>query len=106
MTVLNTPNDGSFNVLMVLFRAFKELGPVEEDQLHAYCSPGLSNQPERLRHTLNRWIALGLFQIRDGKVCLGEELEFGSDKDATTTELAGLVRQIIFKESNNEAFPG
>jgi hypothetical protein len=104
MTVLNTPNDGSYNVLMVLFRALKELGPIEEEQLRAYCSPGLDEQPERLRHTLNRWRALGLFQHKDGKIHLGEDLAFSGDEEASLSELSGLVRPLVFKDANNEAF--
>jgi hypothetical protein len=104
MTVLNTPNDGSFNVLLVLFRALKKLGPIEDEQLRAYCGAGLAEQPERLRHTLNRWNTLGLFQIKDGKVHLGEDLAFRGDEEAPPSELAGLVRQLVFREANNEAF--
>jgi len=104
MTVLNTPNDGSFNVLMVLFRALKELGPIEDEQLRAYCGAGLNEQPERLRHTLNRWCVLGLFQIKDEKVHLGEGLAFRGDKEASPSELAALVRRLVFKDANNEAF--
>jgi hypothetical protein len=105
MTVLNTPNDGSFNVLMVLFRALKEMGPVREEELRSYCGASLANEPERLRHTLNKWTALGLFRLgEDGKVRLGLDLEFGGGKEATTAELASLVRRVIFYESNNDAF--
>lgn len=105
MTVLNTPSDGSFNVLMVLFRALKEMGPLEDEELRSYCGAKLANHPERLRHTVNKWIALGLFRLGDdGKVCLGESLEFRRGKEATTAELASLVRRVIFYESNNQAF--
>jgi hypothetical protein len=105
MTVLNMPSDGSFNVLMVLFRALKEVGPMGDEELRGYCGGTLADKPERLRHTLNRWTALGLFRIKgDGTVDLGEGLEFGRQKEATTAELAGLVRKVIFYESNNDNF--
>ncbi|WP_316234547.1 protein DpdG [Bradyrhizobium sp. SZCCHNR1020] len=105
MTILNMPSDGSFNVLMVLFRALKEVGPMGDEELREYCGGALAEKPERLRHTLNRWTALGLFRIKgDGAVDLGEGLEFGKQKEATTAELAGLVRKVIFYESNNDNF--
>lgn len=105
MTILNMPSDGSFNVLMVLFRALKEVGPMGDEELREYCGSSLAEKPERLRHTLNRWTTLGLFRINgDGAVCLGEGLEFGKQKEATTAELASLVRKVIFYESNNDHF--
>lgn len=105
MTILNMPSDGSFNVLMVLFRALKEVGPMGEEELREYCGGALAEKPERLRHTLNRWTTLGLFRIKgDGAVDLGEGLEFGKQKEATTAELAGLVRKVIFYETNNDNF--
>ncbi|WLB09479.1 protein DpdG [Bradyrhizobium elkanii] len=105
MTILNMPSDGSFNVLMILFRALKEVGPMGDEELRNYCGGTLADKPERLRHTLNRWTALGLFRIKgDGAVDLGEGLEFGKQKEATTAELASLVRKVIFYESNNDNF--
>lgn len=105
MTILNMPSDGSFNVLMVLFRALKEAGPMEEEELQIYCGGTLAEKPDRLRHTLNRWSALGLFHINgDGLVDLGEGLEFCKQKDTTTNELAGLIRKVIFYEVNNDNF--
>lgn len=105
MTILNMPSDGSFNVLMVLFRALKEAGPMGEEELQTYCGGSLAEKPDRLRHTLNRWSALGLFQINgDGLVELGEGIKFGTQKDATTSELAALARKVIFYEINNDNF--
>lgn len=105
MTILNMPSDGSFNVLMVLFRALKEVGPMGEEELQTYCGGTLAEKPERLRHTLNRWSALGLFRTKgDGSVDLGEGLEFCAQNEATTAELAGLVRKVIFYEANNDNF--
>lgn len=104
MTVLNTPNDGSFNVLVVLFRALIDLGPTEPEELFAYCSAGLPEQPERLKHTLNRWTSFGLFRNVDGRVRLADEFKIPKSSDFAARELARFSRRLVFRQENNDRF--
>lgn len=104
MTVLNTPSDGSFNVLLVLFQALIEFGPTEPDELFAFCSAGLSEQPDRLKHTLNRWSGLGLFQNEQGRITLAEEFKVRKSRDSAASALPGFLRRLVFRQDNNERF--
>ncbi len=104
MTVLNTPSDGSFNVLVVLFRALIDLGPTEPDELLAFCSAGLPEQPDRLKHTLNRWSGLGLFQNAEGRITLAQEFKMPKSRPSAAQELPGFLRRLVFRQDNNERF--
>ena len=104
MTVLNTPSDGSFNVLVVLFRALIDLGPTEQNELLAFCSAGLPEQPQRLKDTLNRWSELGLFKDTEGRISLAEEFKIPKSRDCAVHELPSFIRRLVFQRDNNERF--
>ena len=104
MTVLNTPSDGSFNVLIVLVRALIYLGPIESDELLAFCSVGPTDKPDRLRHTLNRWTELGLFQNVEGRIAFAEEFHVPKFGESEVRELTGLLRRTVFRPDNNDRF--
>ena len=108
MTVLNIPSDGSFNVLIVLFRVLWAYGSMPAKDLLSLCRAGAEADPARLRQTLKRWTDLGLFAEDEEEVRLAPDVVNGGrlsrDIGAATTALPGLVRRIIFREENNERF--
>lgn len=97
MTILNTANDGFFNVLIVLHRTLAHHGTMDRDRLLRLCAPGL-DADERLRNTLLRWTQLGLFnESDDGKFELNK-----ADKDPE--RLPSICRRLLFSEGNNQNF--
>ncbi len=74
MTVLNTASDGTFNVLIVLFRALRAHGPVKREYFLSLCGAGADPNPDRLRQTLRRWTDLGLFAENEDAFCLAPDI--------------------------------
>lgn len=107
MTVLNTPSDGYFNVLIVLVRALVAFGPMPREDLVGLCRADHDADPTRLRQTLRRWTDLGLFTEDKKTVALAPTDADGglpSDFGEATAALPGLIRRIVFREENNTRF--
>lgn len=109
MTILNRANDGLFNVLIVLFRAISEFGPMPKDNLIKLCSSGPDSDSTQIQNTLRRWTQIGLFQEE------GDNIEFSQDIKASKPKfnlsdineriyLTRILRRLIFKEQNNQRF--
>ena len=106
MSVLNTTNDGHFNVLICLVRAVVKFGPVPRARLFDLCgaaSPSVSDT--KLSQTLNRWKELGLF-IDGDRVAVAEPYrgQLGADADRAETALSRCASDILFADRNNERF--
>jgi hypothetical protein len=108
MSILNTANDGYFNVLIVVCRALNELGSVELDDLLNLCGPnGLIDETKRVRETITRWTQLGLIVKDSGTFSLAEKLS----KKTSPTEgveflnhLRRRCRRVVLEEANNARF--
>lgn len=102
MGILNT-SDGIYSMVAVLYRALARLGPMSRDELLSLCTAGIDaehNGP-KISAALRRWEELGLFQEREGKICIATELP-GVDFDdlAVTEHLRRRVLQIVFTPAN------
>lgn len=97
MTILNTANDGFFNVLIVLLQVVARDGPLDEGQLLWRCKTEPTADDQRLRQTLRRWTQLGLFQEQDKQIALAPE-------DRDLGRLPARCRDLLFREDNNQNF--
>lgn len=98
MTILNTANDGFFNVLIVLHRTLATLGPMDKERLIRLSSPGPDDDATKIRQTMLRWTQLGLFKTTDNdKLTLDKE-----DKDPE--RLPAICRRLLFSDVNNQGF--
>lgn len=105
MSLLNLPNDGLPNVLVVLYSTVALApAPLTFDEVLGSVAPeGMVPDSRMARATLNRWIELGLFRRDDeGHVSLANALE--SDK-ASHGDIVRTVRvaarQCAMAEANN-----
>lgn len=62
MSLLNLPSDGNRGVLVAIYRLLLAEGSTEYDRVLNLCAAGNPTAPEHVRHTLNTWIDLGLFE--------------------------------------------
>lgn len=112
MTIINIPTDGLPPELIVLFRTVAHVKQIATDELIDVCTPLVEKAtPEerqkkekeilaRLRGALSRWTELGLFDERERKVQLNEQL-FGNRKEKLeilTERLPSFCRKLILQE--------
>ena len=107
MSILNMPNDGLFNVLIVLTRALVHLGAMQRDDLLKACGNDLDViDSKQLGQTLNRWIEFGLFVSEGGKIGIhgSYRARLGKTADIAETRLPKVLREIAFAPENNARF--
>ena len=108
MSILNTASDGYFNVLIVLYKAACRFGPLPKDELIQICSAGPDSDTKRLGETLNRWTQLGLFDSKEEKIVIADNLLLPARRGKSVCpdpgQLPGLLRDILFREQNNQRF--
>ena len=109
MTILNQTNDGLFNVLIVLFRAISEFGPMPKDNLIKLCSSGPDSDSKDIKNTLKRWTQIGLFQEKGGNIELSHDIQVSKPKSKLSESnervyLTRIIRRLIFNEQNNQRF--
>ena len=108
MSILNTASDGYFNVLIVLYKAVCSYGPLTKDELIQICSAGPNGDTKRLGETLNRWTQLGLFDSKDEKIAVADNLLIPAKRGKSSCpdpgQLPRLLRDILFREQNNQRF--
>lgn len=102
MTLLNTANDGYFNVLIVLVRALVAFGPMSRDNLIVLASSDTDTL--RLHQTLKRWTDLGLFCENGDTILFADDIVPPSDAKTVVTALPGVLRRIVFRKENNARF--
>lgn len=114
MSLLNLPNDGLPNILVVLYAAVLQVRkPLREADLLEQVAPAgvVHNKGEKARQTLNRWVELGLF-VREHH---GDELRVRlknhpERQPADDRELIATVRYAaracVLDAGNNENFWG
>jgi len=122
MTILNRPNDGHFNILVIIYQSIitKRDNSMKVSELINLCAP----EPIKLdavRKTLNRWIELGLITtprgnllgIRDENIINCDEILNIDEKyvlkdiknlNDILKNLPKILREIIFLPENNENF--
>lgn len=99
MSILNTTNDGLYNVLIVLCGALREEGRIEKNELIQICS---AKDVKQVRQTLTRWTQLGLFDEDNSEIFFSKNTE--KYKNKITENLPIICREIIFSKRNNENF--
>jgi hypothetical protein len=109
MSLLNIASDGYYNVLIALYRAAVDQGPMSKTSLLDLCAPKAGEATERMSQTLNRWTTLGLFDEGDGMVRVAGEVSTHRTTKAArlkkaTSDLPGRLRRLVFLPHNNENF--
>jgi hypothetical protein len=108
MTLLNIASDGYYNVLIVLYRAVIDEGPIAQEKLLNLCSDMSDGSRKRIQETLNRWTELGLFKLEDGTISLSNYEKSAGKKEKSlelaTRNLPSVIRSIVFSEENNDRF--
>ena len=103
MTLLNTANDGWYSVFALLCETVAKK-PITEEDLLALCSDGI--ETKRIKNTLNRWTALGLFEKSGGEINFSAFVsgQLGKNHDQLQQKLPGVARRVLFKKENNKTF--
>lgn len=108
MTILNHPSDGLPNVLIALSRALSLENSIEKDKLIELCSNNQADSINKIKQTLLRWTQLGLFLEEDEKISfcpqLVEKVTGRNKPDSITLHLPVVLRELIFREENNQNF--
>lgn len=105
MAILNRPSDGLFNVLIAIYKALAQYGPLPKSDLKSLVGPGEVGD-SMVGKTMTRWSQLGLF--RDDGSTVSIEAEYapteGEDLDEAVMRLPLTLRSLIFKKENNANF--
>lgn len=99
MSLLNRPSHGLPNVLVALHRCVLARGPMSRDRLLALCGPASATDAKAgmARKTLNKWVKLGLFELRDdASVRLAPGLPPG-------VGLPSVLRSLALRPENNQS---
>lgn len=109
MSITNQPNDGLFNVLIVLTRVVISFGSQPRSDLINACGGDDNLGPMRrlqLNNTLNRWTELGLFENKEDVISVAEpyRAELGSNSDKAERRLPKIARKIVLSAENNDLF--
>lgn len=107
MSVLNLPNDGIFNVLIVVVRTLVRFGPQTKAALLKLCGAETGKvEAGYLNNVLNRWEQLGLFSTEDGVVKIREpyKSQLGVNADVAEARLPGVARTVALSPENNVRF--
>ena len=107
MSILNRTNDGLFNVLIAILRCLIHTGPLAEKKVIDLCAPPSAiSSPDRFaKKTLNTWVELGLLVEEDAKIAIAPEYSKRlSKKSLSNSAIAGVLRELTLKPTNNERF--
>ena len=103
MGILNHTSDGLYNMVAVLYRTLAHLGPMPSETLLACCTGGIDpgNGP-KMRHALNRWTELGLFNEESEQVSIAPGYESPADADdlALTEGVRRAALRVVFESKN------
>lgn len=110
MAILNRASDGLPNVLVILVRTLRKMGPMERERLEALVAPPtlgqISEAFERdkiVRKTLNRWVQNGLFEESEGTIQLAAGYETGPTEGVEGIRALGAqLRKLALSPTNNE----
>ena len=106
MSILNRPSDGLFNVLITLVRCLVTYGPMPAEKLINLCAPPSVCDQARANQTMTRWIELGFLAKGDAdEIALADEYSGSLTKKSHSNQaIAGVLREVVFSESNNKRF--
>ena len=105
MSILNSPSDGLFNILIVFVRCLAYHGSMDRGKLISVCAPESAVASQDLaKYTLNNWIQLGVLNEDKGKVSIDRSLATAVKKSTDHSALVAIVRQQVLAVANNERF--
>lgn len=101
MTILNRESDGLHSILLTLAAVVAREKAIDKDDLFAICTPPESKEPSsRLRGTLAKWTAIGLFQEDAGKVRLSIDIKRGESSADFVDRLPSHCRRLAISLEN------
>ncbi len=102
MSILNRPSDGLHNVMVALYGAIVEFGPLSKEDLVRLCSHPRAGDESVLK-TLKTWLDAGLFVATDGTIDIKLSCRpIGENSLAKSARIA--ARTLAMSETNNNGF--
>ncbi len=99
MGILNLTEDGFPGLVVALYQALSEFGPQRESDLVNICAG--SAEPHRyVRKSLRRWTQIGLFEVADGFVSIGERIR--ETCDGSIDSIKTHMRELVLDRRNVE----
>jgi len=105
MSILNLTSDGLFNVLISIYKVLCCYESLGINKIESLCSPG-SISSEQVKQTLNTWVKLGLFVKNGSEISIAPSYKMTKEEsvERVNKRLPCFLREIVFKEENNENF--
>lgn len=102
MTILNQPNDGLFNILIVIYKLLLE-EPKNIEQIKKICTPGIVN-PEKIGTTINSWKQLGLIIEDEDKLTIAQPYRLSGKlySEEIEYQLPKILCKVVFSKENNK----
>ena len=99
MSLLNRANDGTYSVLIVIYKLLAEEGAMPREKIIGLCTPPPPNDGGMVAATLNTWIDFGLFdELPGGNISLSKTIP---RTDHALANLPRLARRLVLLEENN-----